>query len=76
MLSLFLLDRGGSDWDENRAMIVAAKNGNDARQLASERSQGDEDRQVWLNKDVSCKKIGQATRSIKRGIVLIDHRAG
>ena len=77
MLSLFLLDRGKfGGCDENRAMIVAAKNENDARQLASERKLGDEDRQIWLApKDVSCKRIGTA-RSIKRGIVLTAFDAG
>jgi len=70
MLSLYLVERELKYRDEVIGFVVASTTHRKARKIASKNATS-EGSSVWLVSSMSsCKKIGEATKSTKEGVVL------
>jgi hypothetical protein len=74
-MKLFLLERiGDYNYDENVGFVIRATSHGSAREIASNKSCGDEPQETWIDHEKSsCKEIKQFG---KPGIILADFNAG
>ena len=74
-MNIYLLERIGScGYDENRSVVVRAASETAARCLAKKYLRGDEDMNIWSDKNkVSCQLV---PKSGSAEIILTDFNAG
>jgi hypothetical protein len=67
MLRIYLVARDGeTDWDQTRAVVVAAESKDEARDLSG----------LEGRPDVTITTLGRALRTVKKGCILSDVKAG
>lgn len=65
------------EYDICLGFVICAETGPDAREIAAQSGDGDEDKLLWHDASVTdCTLIGVASDDVPVGIVLIDFKAG
>lgn len=73
MNKLYLIKRKDdlNTFDEVCGMVVSARYPREAREIATNYKNGDEDKSMWMDKELTtCEEIG--TSSVERKIILVD----